>query len=84
MENDPDTGALAICALRYCVGRRTYMPGLITDWVKRHWSKLSANDQNVIRNDIQSAIASRELGHACDIETWNSFWEWIQAQQAKD
>ena len=31
--NDEDFGAVLICALRYCLGRRTYMPGLIIGYV---------------------------------------------------
>jgi len=30
---DKDFGALLICAVRYCIGRQTYMPGLIIGYI---------------------------------------------------
>ena len=78
MHEDSDTGAIIICALRYCVGRRTYMPSLVVDWTKRHWSHLSINDQNVIRCDIEQAIQEQDLGDDCDVETWHGFYEWMK------
>lgn len=76
---DPDTGAIVICALRYCVGRRTYMPSLVTDWVKRHWDILSESDKNVIKKDIEQIFTDspRNLGDECDVRTWQDFREWI-------
>lgn len=40
MEFDRDTGLVAVCAIRYCMGRMTYMPSTIVDWVKKYWVKL--------------------------------------------
>lgn len=83
IESDHETGAVVICALRYCLGRRTYMPSIVVDWTKRHWAKLAANDQNVIRRDLDEAIASqRYLGDDCDIETWLSFHQWLKEQES--
>ena len=82
MEKDVDTGAIAVCALRYCIGRRTYMPSLVVDWVKRHWVVFSENDKNVILRDLQQEVDSgRNLGDDCDIKTWTDFLKWISAQK---
>lgn len=32
-----ELGSLIICALRYCFGRKTYMPSLIVDATKANW-----------------------------------------------
>lgn len=78
MEKDNDTGAIAICALRYCVGRRTYMPSLVIDWVKRHWNSFSAKDKAVMLKDLNYEINSgRNLGDSCDIKTWHDFKRWM-------
>ncbi len=78
MESDPDTGAIALCALRYCQGRRTYMPSLVVDWTKRHWESLSLKDRGVILKDLEEFLNSgRDLGDECDRETWNGFHSWI-------
>ena len=77
-----DTGTIAICALRYCVGRRTYMPSLVIDWVKANWELLSVGDRQVIYHDTRKAIASgRSLGHDCDRDTWLEFQVWLNNQQ---
>ncbi|MHC5897563.1 hypothetical protein [Nostoc sp.] len=82
MESDSDTGAIVICALRYCFGRRTYMPSLVVDWTKRHWLSLSKKDQAVIVRDVEEAFTShRSLGDSCDIETWTAFRVWLKEQQ---
>ena len=82
MENDTDTVAIALCALRYCIGRRTYMPSLVVDWVKRHWAAFSENEKNVILRDLQREVDSgRDLGDSCDIRTWTNFLSWISAQK---
>lgn len=83
MEKLPkDTGTIAVCALRYCVGRRTYMPSLVIDWVKANWEFLSVADRQVIYHDTRKAIASGlSLGHDCDRDTWLEFQVWLNNQQ---
>lgn len=76
---DIETGAIALCALRYCVGRRTYMPSLVIEWVKRHWHEIAANDHITIKEEIAEVISKNMfLGDDCDIQTWHSFYEWLQ------
>ena len=31
--------AVLICAVRYSLGRRTYMPGLVTDWAMANFTQ---------------------------------------------
>jgi hypothetical protein len=63
-------GLLTVYALRYCVGRASYMPSTIIDATKENWHLLNRVDRQQIQNDVQSAIATRHLGHECDRETW--------------
>lgn len=46
-----DFGALCICALRYCHGRETYMPGLVQNIVSAHIKDLSDKDVCVMVQD---------------------------------
>ena len=39
-----DFGTLAICAIRYCHGRQTYMPDLVQDIIRQHLRELSDQD----------------------------------------
>lgn len=48
-----DFGTLCICALRYCHGRRTYMPGLVQEIVGGHLKELSNKDITVLVQDCE-------------------------------
>jgi hypothetical protein len=50
LEKD-DFGTLAICAIRYCHGRATYMPDLVRGIIKPHLKELSDKDINVMIDD---------------------------------
>ena len=49
--SEEDFGTLAICAIRYCHGRQTYMPDLVRDIVRPHLTELSGRDLNVMLED---------------------------------
>lgn len=48
-----DFGTLAICAIRYCQGRQTYMPDLVRGIIRPHLKKLSSNDLSVMIEDCE-------------------------------
>lgn len=48
-----DFGTLAICAIRYCQGRQTYMPSLVLEIVGRHLTEISDMDLQVMINDCE-------------------------------
>ena len=48
---DDDFGTLAICAIRYCHGRQTYMPDLVRSIVRPHLKELSDRDLGVMIDD---------------------------------
>ena len=48
-----DFGTLAICALRYCQGRQTYMPDLVRSIIVPHLPDISNNDLNVMIEDCR-------------------------------
>ena len=50
LEKD-DFGTLAICAIRYCHGRETYMPDLVRGIIKPHLKELSDKDLNGMIDD---------------------------------
>ncbi len=80
MNSDPEIGTILICALRYCVGRQTYMPGLVIDWAKRHWDAIHSNDQNLIKKEVEEIFEKDHyLGDRCDIETWENFRDWLSS-----
>lgn len=64
--NVAEMGSLTICALRYCIGRMSYMPSLIVDATKTNWKLLTEKDKDVIKKDVAEAISDRHLGMVCD------------------
>lgn len=48
-----DFGTLAICAIRYCQGRQTYMPNLVREIVAPHLPDLSDKDLAVMIWDCE-------------------------------
>ena len=58
-----DFGTLAICAIRYCQGRQTYMPDLVREIVAPHLPDISDKDLDVMIDD-------------CDFqETMKLYWD---------
>lgn len=51
--NPNDFATLAICAIRYCHGRRTYMPSLVQDIVRSHLGELNDKDLSVLLRDCE-------------------------------
>ena len=49
--NADDFGTLAICAIRYCHGRQTYMPDLVRDIIRPHLHELTDKDLTVMIED---------------------------------
>ena len=58
MKNDitlsqSDFGALAICAIRYCHGRQTYMLGMVRGIIRPNLYKISDKDLSVMIEDCK-------------------------------
>ena len=86
---DSDHGTIVICAVRYSMGRRTYMPHLVMDYVKRHWPELSQADRNIILRDVDEELVvvdhynPKALGDEMDVREWREFLEWMKKQEGK-
>lgn len=75
---DRDFGAVITCAIRYCLGRETYMPHLVMDYVRPLLPELDNRTLAVMVNDIEGAPS---LGHSnIDEPAWNKFLGEIQAE----
>lgn len=49
---DVNGGIMVTCALRYALGRMTYVPGAIQDWIRNYWDDLDSNTKFVIVRDV--------------------------------
>jgi hypothetical protein len=50
--NKHDLGTLMICAMRYSIGRNTYMPSLICRTIKLHAGDLDDSDKEMLAQNI--------------------------------
>lgn len=55
VEIDEDFGTVLVCALRYCIGRQTYMPSFVIDFIRPLLPDLDNRTLKVMINDIKYA-----------------------------
>lgn len=61
---------MLISAVRYALGRATYIVGTTTDEVTRVWGELSNNTRAVIRRDVCEALDRGQVGMEMDNSRW--------------
>lgn len=82
---DDDFESILICALRYCMGRQTYMPSTIMGAVRPMLPMLSIRALGVIAEDIRKAKEIRGgLGDSrIDEPMWLAFLNDVEAELKK-
>lgn len=76
-----DFGTLCVCALRYCHGRRTYMPSLVQNIVMAHFKDLSDRELKTIANDERFQTDMSLWGDVCDMVDWKNFYQKLREAQ---
>lgn len=83
-----DEEHIMLCAVRYGLGRRTYITSVISDYVGARAEKLSEHAKSIIIRDIQQAKEEEMLGDKCDADNWLSLVEKLEltkgSSHAKD
>lgn len=74
---DTDLGSVFICAVRYCIGRATYMPHLVIGFITPYIPYLENRTISVIVRDIRDA---RSYGMDCDKTAWMSFLKRLEEE----
>ena len=70
-----DIGALCICAIRYCMGRKTYMPSLVRGIVTPILPELSDKDISIMLSDCEYQSRFSQYGdEIIDKPGW-LYWE---------
>lgn len=73
-DTNGDYEVIMTCAVRYCLGRRTYMPSLIVSYITPMISKLSDRTLECIKRDIEQAERDNMLGdESIDKPLWLIF-----------
>lgn len=82
-END---GFVILCAMRYCLGRSSYAPSLMIEWLRAHWHQIDPRDRSIIMRDVREAASASE--RSCGLlslpyeREWRDFAKWAEAQDA--
>ena len=81
---EKDFGTLCICAIRYCQGRKTYMPSLVREIITPHIDKISDNDLNVMIHDCEFQKQCDMYGdEKIDKPGWLQWEEFLKAEKEK-
>lgn len=73
---DTWSGFMVLCAVRYCLGRASYAPGVAMEWCRAHWGRLSPKDHLIVR-DVIEWLADRQLwddGKGMTMEDYRTEW----------
>lgn len=66
-EPKKDRDFLLVCAVRYCLGRSSYIVSTMTDYLIKHAKEISLADLRVIANDIDE---QKDYGASIDKHEW--------------
>ena len=82
--NKHDFGTLAICAIRYCHGRQTYMPSMVQGIVKSHIDMIDDRDLHVMIEDCGFQERCNLYGDdIIDKPDWLRWKEFLLEEQKK-
>lgn len=79
-----DFGTLAICAIRYCHGRQSYMPGLVRGIVRPYLRKISDKDLNIMLEDCEFQSQTQMYGdERIDKPAWLKWHEELEVEKER-
>lgn len=75
-----DREQMMISAMRYALGRRTYIVGFTCDYIKRYIPDLSHNCKCIMIRDIKEQERFGGYGDECDKKDWMDLLEKLEEQ----
>lgn len=79
-----DFGILAVCAIRYCHGRQTYMPDLVREIVRGHLADVEDRDLAVMIADCKFQERANLYGdEKIDKPGWLKWREGLLAERER-
>jgi len=70
-------GLMITAAVRYCIGRRSYIVSDCVDWILANWTDWPDNVKQVVQRDIEEEFERdarmpelKVLGDGCDRSCW--------------
>lgn len=75
-QTNDDFGAVCNCAVRYCLGRRSYMPSIVCGYITPLLPELTDKTIDCFEHDIaERKRTGFDFGDSCDYETWDAFYK---------
>ncbi len=69
-------GSVCNCAVRYCLGRRSYMPSLVCRYIISLLPELTDKTLDCFERDIaERKRTGFGFGDSCDYQTWDVFYK---------
>nr|DAE25082.1 MAG TPA: hypothetical protein [Siphoviridae sp. ct4Am4] len=78
--NTEDFSLVCICAVRYCLGRRTYTPRIVMNFIKPFLPALRDNTLYVMARDIAE---TDNFGDTEDAPMWTAFLAEIEKERKR-
>lgn len=75
-----DDEIMVVCAMRYCLGRETYVVSSCCDFIKRVWPQIKDGQRGVIVRDILEAFEEGNVGANCDADCWRELVRWCYSK----
>lgn len=70
-----DVDIVLMCALRYSLGRRTYVTSVVSQAIVDEWDNVSVQLKHVIQHEIANAIEEHRSGSGEDTACWRKIIE---------
>ncbi len=72
---------IVICALRYALGRKTYITDSVAEFIKEYPEIINERVKKEMLRDLNEYIDRRRVfcsDDECDYQTWLSLKEWLE------
>lgn len=74
---------VAISAMRYALGRRSYIVGMTTEWIRWNWSAFGQEAKEIMKRDLKEEIERTDripgnLGMDFDEREWRNLYTFME------
>ena len=77
---DPDFRLILLSAMRYAMGRKTRMPSVVADYIKRHLQLLDDKFLTLAANDIRQYLEDY-AEHGANSDLWQDLLDALETEQ---
>lgn len=80
---------MVISAFRYALGRMSYVPSMVCEFVKEQWPVLPDNTKQTLIRELETEVKRNDeqsqddnfislLGYPCHVKQWKDFLEFMK------